>query len=49
MAKQNEEKVTICVVIPKSLREAVEEIAKEEDRNLSYIVRKALQEYVDNN
>lgn len=46
---QNKEKTTICVILDKELRDAVEEIAEKEDRNLSYIVRKALQEYVDKN
>ena len=43
------EKTTICVILDKELRDAVEAIAKEEERNLSYIVRKALQEYVNKN
>jgi len=46
---EKKEKTTICVILDKELRDAVEAIAKKEDRNLSYIVRKALQEYVDKN
>lgn len=46
---EKKEKTTICVILDKELRDAVEAIAEKEERNLSYIVRKALQEYVDKN
>ena len=45
MGKQ--ETTTINVVVPVELRKALEEIAAREERTLSWIVRKALQEYIE--
>ena len=42
------ETTTINVVVPVELRLELEGIALKEDRTLSYIVRKALQEFIDN-
>lgn len=37
----------IGIIIPDEMRDQLEEIAQEQDRNLSWIVRKALQQYID--
>ena len=37
----------ITVRIPDEDRNKLEQIAKEEDRKISYIVRKAIREYLD--
>lgn len=39
---------TIGVIIPDDMREKLEEICKEEDRNISWVVRKAIAEYIAN-
>ena len=39
---------TISVILPGEMISALEEIMKEEERNMSWIVRKAIQEYIDN-
>ena len=41
------ESTTINVVVPVELRLQLEEIAVKEERTLSWIVRKALQEFVE--
>lgn len=38
---------TISVILDKDFYEELKEVAKEEERNFSFIVRKALQEYLD--
>ena len=38
--------VPIHVRIPANVRRAVQLVAQDQDRNLSYIVRKALEEYL---
>lgn len=37
----------ITVIIPDEMKTAIDKIAKEEDRNLSWVVRKAIQDYLD--
>ena len=37
----------ICVAVPDELKKELEDIAKKEDRKLSYVVRKVLQDYLD--
>lgn len=44
--KSNESK-TISVIIPVDVKEKLDKKAKEEERTLSWIVRKAIQEYLD--
>lgn len=39
--------VQIAVRTDESLRDSLQEIAKTDDRQLSYVVRQALKEYVD--
>lgn len=41
-----DEKTTLSVVITKEMRNAIDRIAKEEDRKISSIVRIALMEYI---
>lgn len=36
----------ICVILPDEMKEEVDKVAKEQDRNLSWIVRKAIEEYL---
>ena len=36
----------ICVILPDEMKEEIDRIAKEQDRNLSWIVRKAIEEYL---
>ena len=36
----------ICVILPDEMKEEVDRIAKKQDRNLSWIVRKAIEEYL---
>lgn len=38
---------TISVILPLEMYEAIEKVCEEEERNVSYIVRKAIQEYLD--
>lgn len=38
---------TISVILDKEFYEELKELAKKEERNFSWIVRKALKEYVD--
>ena len=45
--KKEQEKTTISVIIPIETRNKLNKIAKEEERNLSWIVRKAIQDYLD--
>lgn len=45
MSEKNE-KTTLSVVITKEMRNAIDRIAKEEDRKISSIVRIALMEYI---
>ena len=37
----------IGVIIPDDMKEALDKIAAEEERNISYVVRKAIQEFLD--
>lgn len=37
----------ITVIIPDEMKEAIDKKAELEDRNLSWVVRKAIQEYLD--
>ena len=37
----------ITIIIPDETKVQLEQIAQDEDRNLSYVVRKAIQEYLD--
>ena len=37
----------ITIIIPDETKNKLEQIAQDEDRNLSYVVRKAIQEYLD--
>lgn len=37
----------ITIIIPDETKGKLEQIARDEERNLSYIVRKAIQEYLD--
>ena len=37
----------IGIIIHDEMRDKLEEIAQEKDRNLSWIVRKALQQYIE--
>jgi predicted transcriptional regulator len=39
--------VTISLAIPAELKEAIEKVAEKEERSLSWIVRKAIQEYLE--
>ena len=39
--------VTISLAIPAELKEAIEKVAGKEERSLSWIVRKAIQEYLE--
>ena len=43
---EKDEKTTLSVVITKEMRNAIDRIAKEEDRKISSIVRIALMEYI---
>ena len=36
----------ICVILPDEMKEEIDKVAKEQDRNLSWIVRKAIEEYL---
>ena len=36
----------ICVILPDETKEEIEKIAKEQERNLSWVVRKAIEEYL---
>jgi predicted transcriptional regulator len=36
----------ICVILPDEVKEEIDKVAKEQDRNLSWIVRKAIEEYL---
>lgn len=36
----------ICVILPDEMKEEVDKVAKEQDRNLSWIVRKAIEAYL---
>ena len=36
----------ICVILPDEMKEEIDRIAKKQDRNLSWIVRKAIEEYL---
>lgn len=40
--------VKLNVMIPEEDKRALEKIAQEEERNLSWTVRKAIQEYLEN-
>lgn len=40
--------VRINALIPEEDRVVLEKIAQEEERNLSWVVRKAIQEYIEN-
>ena len=44
---KEQDKTTISVVISVEMRNKLEAIAAEEERNLSWIVRKAIQDYID--
>jgi len=44
---KDQDKTTISVVIPVEMRNKLIAIAAEEERNLSWIVRKAIQDYID--
>ena len=46
MAKSNDT-VTLSVIVTKEMREQLEKVAKEEERTLSWIMRKAIQDYLD--
>lgn len=37
----------IGVIIPDEMKKALDQIAEEEERNISYVVRKAIQEYLN--
>ena len=39
----------ISIVIPDEDKKAIEEIAARQDRNMSWIVRAAIQEYIEKN
>lgn len=39
--------VRITIMLPEENKEALEQIAQEEERNLSWVVRKAIQQYLD--
>lgn len=39
--------VRITILLPEENKEALEQIAQEEERNLSWVVRKAIQQYLD--
>ena len=39
--------VRITVMLPEEHKSAMEEIAQREDRNLSWVARKAIQEYIE--
>ena len=41
--------IRITVMLPEEHKDILEKIAKEEDRNLSWMVRKAVQEYIEKN
>jgi predicted transcriptional regulator len=36
----------ICVILPDEVKEEIDKVAKEQDRNLSWVVRKAIEEYL---
>lgn len=36
----------ICVILPDEMKEEIDKVAKEQDRNLSWIVRKAIEKYL---
>ena len=36
----------ICVILPDDMKEDIDRVAKEQDRNLSWVVRKAIEEYL---
>lgn len=38
--------VKICVIIPDDMKEKIDKIAAEQERNLSWVVRKAIEEYL---
>ena len=38
---------TISVILPMDMVSALEDKMKKEERNMSYIIRKAIQEYLD--
>lgn len=46
MEKKSKNK-TISVIVSDEMRAELEKIAAEEERNLSWVVRKALQQYID--
>lgn len=37
----------ITVIIPDEMKEKIEQIATQEERNISWVVRKSIQEYLD--
>jgi predicted DNA-binding protein len=37
----------ICVIIPKEMKEELDRICKNEERNISWVVRNAIQEYIE--
>lgn len=36
----------ICVIIPDDMKEQIEKVAAEQERNLSWVVRKSLENYI---
>lgn len=36
----------ICVILPDEMKEEIDKVAKEQERNLSWVVRKAIEEYL---
>lgn len=43
----NKESCTIAFVVPLETKEKLQEIAKEEDRTLSWIIRQSIREYIE--
>ena len=48
MANESNNTVVTTIRIPKELRDALDSIGKRDDRSLNYIIKNALQEYVEN-
>jgi len=44
---KSKETRTISVIIPVEIKEALDDVAKKEERTLSWVVRKAIEEYLN--
>lgn len=37
----------ICVIIPQEMKDDLDQICKNEERNLSWVIRRAIQDYIE--